>query len=390
MKNVENGCKFDCMFRQNIAPVVLPEKEELLKYLFEINTSFTERVDVMRIANVFILESVQLIANGIFLFEMGYFDAAFYSVRQSIETSTTMLYLLDKQDKEKNEKDFSSWKNEEFFPMTKAMLKSLHDYGVVFKEVSSQIPDFFENIKDILDKNNKCVHKQGFKYLYTIRKGFFFNKKQDDMIQEFLLFVKQAIRIVAIMRLVIDPLPILVKDEEIFHRMFETLNRGFSDDFITNIIGEEIIEKYKNTEFYKAHYESFISKEKQKPEVTDFIQHQYIDTQKILSILSQIHLVSPMDVPVLLFCATNNKVCKAYSCGGMRMFFTDKNTNRLSNSISSLDFDAFSKSETPYNQKYDEAYISVFTINEHQYFFEHNETLSDDEIGELLELASKF
>lgn len=39
-------------------------------------------------ANTFIMESVKLAVNAILLFEMGYFDCAYYSLRQSIEVAT--------------------------------------------------------------------------------------------------------------------------------------------------------------------------------------------------------------------------------------------------------------------------------------------------------------
>lgn len=48
------------------------------------------------------MELVQLITNAISLFEKGYFDSAYYSLRQSLETALIMVYLSDLEgDKEK-------------------------------------------------------------------------------------------------------------------------------------------------------------------------------------------------------------------------------------------------------------------------------------------------
>lgn len=61
--------------------------------------------------------------------------------------------------------------------------------------------------------------------------------------------------------------------------------------------------------------------------------------------------------------------------------FTDRNTNRTKMSWSGLQFSNFSKSKQKYNQKFDEAYISVFSIGTEDYYAEHNELLEDSEIA---------
>jgi hypothetical protein len=59
-------------------------------------------------------------------------------------------------------------------------------------------------------------------------------------------------------------------------------------------------------------------------------------------------------------------------------------------SWSGADFKKFSESSQKYNQKYDEAYISVFLINNEYIFLEHNEILTDEEIKTLNFNISKF
>ena len=72
------------------------------------------------------------------------------------------------------------------------------------------------------------------------------------------------------------------------------------------------------------------------------------------------------------------------------MYFTDRNTNRKVMSWSGSDFMEFSKAENPVNLPYDEALISVFTFNDTQYFVEHNEALTEEEIGKMVCSVVKF
>ena len=61
-------------------------------------------------------KACQLLANSVRLFELGYFDCAFYSIRQSMELSLSGLYLFSNPDKIKG------WKN-----LTKDFETILHD-----------------------------------------------------------------------------------------------------------------------------------------------------------------------------------------------------------------------------------------------------------------------
>ena len=61
----------------------LPNHDKLIGYLRAL-FPMTGILDKM-FCNGFMTESIELLKHGIFLYEDGYFDCAFYSVRQSIE-----------------------------------------------------------------------------------------------------------------------------------------------------------------------------------------------------------------------------------------------------------------------------------------------------------------
>ncbi|MDN3700314.1 hypothetical protein QWY96_04280 [Vibrio artabrorum] len=82
---------------RHLKPLQIPNKEQLLLDVSNIEDSFTGRSDAS-IANTFIFEASHLIVNALALFELGYFDCAFYSLRQSLEAAMTMMYLYDSEE----------------------------------------------------------------------------------------------------------------------------------------------------------------------------------------------------------------------------------------------------------------------------------------------------
>ena len=79
---------------------VLPNASDYLWDIENITWAETGLIDALG-ANRFFDEASQMIANSIFLFQKGFFDAAFYSLRQSIELSIGTLYLIANPEKMK-------------------------------------------------------------------------------------------------------------------------------------------------------------------------------------------------------------------------------------------------------------------------------------------------
>lgn len=101
-----------------LLPVTKDEKlARLNRYIAELAMSFTGRIDTDDY-NTFLQESIELLTNAIEIFCEGYFDAAFYLVRSSIEVSTVGVYFSDADGKEKDERK-SSWINLDFFQFRK-------------------------------------------------------------------------------------------------------------------------------------------------------------------------------------------------------------------------------------------------------------------------------
>lgn len=110
--------------KENLRPVSIPNKEKFYYDLENIEHSWSGRVDVMSLGNTFIMEAEQQLINALEIFELGYFDCAYYSLRSAVDVSTTIVFLADMPEADR-ETYLSKWKLTEDFPMHGQMLKKL-------------------------------------------------------------------------------------------------------------------------------------------------------------------------------------------------------------------------------------------------------------------------
>ena len=373
---------------QNIRPLDLPNKGKFYRDIMNIEHSFSGRVDT--VINTFIMEAAQQLINSMELFEMGYFDCAYYSLRSAVEVSTTMVFLIDMPEPER-EKYLEDWKDKKSFPMLSQVLQMLSHQGDVFADMKEKLSPFFEDAKMLSGELNKYVHKQGLQHFYISRNHpLNVNQSQDVFIENFEYYLKKCIGIVAVMRLAGDPFPILLMDEEILYRCFDSMTDAYAQDFVDEYIGKDTVEAYKKTDMYKGVYSSFIDDEKKNLATFNVMKHQYINRNNMSDILSQIHLLDIYDTISVLIVNACKRVVKVYTIGGMQMYFTELNTARKAHSWNGLDFKKFQENKEKHNQPYDEAYISVFECLGENYFVEHNELLTDEEVVSIETVLSDF
>ena len=80
---------------RKVHPIKLPFAE---KYIYDVDNIFYADTGLLdaRQTNMFFQEAGRMLINAINLFCDGYFDCAFYSLRQSFEISVSSLYLNEK------------------------------------------------------------------------------------------------------------------------------------------------------------------------------------------------------------------------------------------------------------------------------------------------------
>ncbi len=379
---------------RNQKPIILDEKKKLYRDIMNIEHSWTGRMDADAAgANTFIMESVQLLINAIKLFEKGYFDCAFYSIREAIEISTTTVYLSDMPYADRVQV-LEAWKSTSDFPMQSKMIKQLSQKGEMFSEMMNTMISYFKDIYTVNQALNKYVHKQGLQHFYVARNNPLNILDEKILIRDFLYFLKKGISVIAVMRLAIDPFPILLLDEEIRLRVTNWMTKPYSMDFISEYIDKDVIEAYKNTNMYILHREQFMQNEKNNLPTYDVIENRYIDTNKKDDIMAQIQLLDFQEHCAVKLAFACQKVTKIYTMRGWNIFFTNRKSNKPDFPWSSSSLYIIAVNPIRLNQTYDEALISVFLINKNYFFVEHNDPITERDIQNLdkvgTNLSEKF
>lgn len=380
-----NDSFLDWKETKNIKPIAIDIKSKLLLDIINIENSWTGRIDI-NIANAFIQESAQLLINSLLLFEKGYFDCAYYSLRQSLELSTTMIYLSDIPEDER-EIQTEAWKSTSDFPMQGQMLKYLKENGYLFSDMKEKMTSYFDKLLNFNKMINKFVHKQGFKFFYVSRNHSASQSNVDFFSKNYIAHLKECIGYIAVMRLAIDAFPVLLLDEEMYHRSFEPMTGSYSLDFVEEYIGNEVLEKYKTTEVFLGLYNAIIQNTKRSNCSTNIIKFQYIDTLKLDIIKSEEHLLSPMDNIVVQLVDNCPKIKKIYCYDGLLTYTTDRTSNRKIFDYNSSIFHDFKNNIKQYNMPYDNVFVSIIQHKEEDYFIEHNEIILK---SKLIELSNKI
>ena len=367
----------------------LPNASDYLWDIENITWAETVLIDAFE-ANRFFDEASQMIANSIFLFQKGFFDTAFYSLRQSIEISIGTLYLTANPEKMKE------WKKLEPGFESGKMADFLRKHEPVFKEIRDKIPTFFDNIRAIQKKTNKYVHKQGYSSFYTTQKYSWSDHREDKVylkiVSDFEETLKVAIGAVAMYRLAIDPLPIILMDGEMMMRSGDFVTRPYSDEFVNKYIGAKNIELYKQTEVYQGFKESIMSHEKQNEAVFDIIHWQIIDRSKFEDITKQIHLLSYSDRLAVVIMMVSTKIPQVYIEGYFH-YTSDVKAKHSDTVIGTSYYEDFfaNKGNNNFNVPFKNvSYISRIKIKEEFSYIESNEPLNQQEIDLLNYIAKTF
>lgn len=294
-------------------------------YIDEVAMGFSGRVDIENY-NTFLQESVELLRNAIEVFCAGYFDAAYYLVRSSIEVSTVGVYFSDSQAEEKEERK-KSWRRLEYFPVQKKLLKRLQSEGSAFSEFNEKVPSFFTAIERHSESANKIIHKQGYRSFYCIRNHPFFDKKysQVELAEDFTDYLRNALGVVAMMRLAIDPFPVLLADEECRNRFADSVTRPYSDEFVSECIGEEMLAQYRTTDFYLGVKRWIVDSFPVMSDAAyDAQQVGFVDARQKDTLLKDIHLVSMRSACAILLFFMFYEVCNVYVFGGLEWYFSNR------------------------------------------------------------------
>lgn len=363
--------------------LLLSKRDEYYDAICEIAQATIPNGELLHFANTFLMEGTELLKKAIVVFEEGFFDCAFYLLRSANEVLLTLVYLAELPDEER-EKQLEVWKKIRSFPSRKKMLDSLSKTGKNFAEMKEKMPEAFDEMQQLSRKVNKYAHKQGFDKFYVYREMYMFDEKsKNDLIREFEDTVDSSIKALAIMRLAIDPFPVLLMDEEIVRRTHDFATTAYSEEFINKYLTKGFVEKYKELVTYKSYYATFIGDKRQNDFVVNVIHNKFIDTMHIEEILSQKELLFLSDLISVLLIKYNSKVTNIYISSGPINYFSDRRSKSNISGYDSQDFEKFEENSEYMNQEYGNAFITRFDFPDGKYLVEHTALLNISEYMDL-------
>jgi len=329
--------------------------------------------------NAFLDESVQLLINSILLYEDGYFDCAFYSIRQAAEVVNSMLYL-SQNDNEALEK----WKNKEYFPMDSKLKPLLEKLCKDYKEIKTLLPDFFNYHAELIAKSHKIIHKQGFDTFYKVRCRMpeKYKFSIDDEGKFFAECLKYTVGVILIMYILLEPLSLALSDEDVTNKLnFNFLTEAIDTDYFADYLQlNDIIDRIKNSEFYKTFINQFSDKEEMLPSVYSVVREEAWDLDALAEIEMQLHLLNDFERFMFVILKSGIKVSNFYYNGGLSWYFTTIRSNFNRHKYGGEEFKNYLLSENKFNQICENVFISVVMMYGEPLYIEHNDPLSQTEI----------
>lgn len=359
----------------------LPEHDELLSTLRALIPT-TGNINEM-FCNMFFSESVELLKHAFFLYEDGYFDCAFYSLRQSIENMNNMLLSAVDTDK------YELWKEKGRFPSDKAVKDLLSHQNDAYNEIKTVIPEFFEQYDELLKKANKYIHKQGFDTFYISNNISNFTD-QEERTNLFLSFLKYAIGMMLIMNVALDPLSLALSDYEVdSHIPFDPMTEPIPIGIFEKYLSLDIIEKIKTTDHYTSLKDYFLNMEELNEATYEVLRYNHFNVEQLDEIEKQI---TQLDLSqALMFCILKSdiKATHFYWDYGILGYSTSYKPKVNIREYHSNQFDDYLQGDVKCNCDWQGMYISILKALDSYLIVQHDEPLTETEVSTLTFLVEE-
>ena len=274
------------------------------------------------------------------------------------------------------------------------MVAYLKQKESVFKEMTDIMSPFFKKVRDIQLKTNKYVHKQGYNSFYSTKRIISSDPKAQEPLkrirEDFVTTLKTAIGAVGVYRLAIDPLPVLLMDEDVRLRTGDLITEPYSQEFVDNYIGQDTIELYKQTELYNSYKESLLANEKQSEAIYNLIHFQYIDRKAEQQLVDQAHLLSIYDRMAVCYVFMSESISRVFLCDFI-CYTTNTKPVCFEMTMGNGYFEELFKDKQCFNLPMSSgAFMSRFNVGGQFAYVESNTVLTDVEIAGLEEFSKIF
>ena len=315
------------MFNWRDHPLLYVAKEidldysRLYSYVEELADSISGIVSTPSF-NQFLFESCQLLANSLDLIHQGYFDAAFYSVRQAGEVILVGALYSNLEESERTA-EYEKWASLDWFPSFSKLSKMLRSKDIEYRDLLEQMPEIDELISKLNKRANKYIHKQGHESFYT-KPYEMASESAKHIRKDFDKYFKATVKVCAIFRLAVDPFPIFLSDPECEYRFPDCITLEFSQSFIKNCLGNDFVEHYTKTDYYRNWVNAIKSTFPQLKEATYNVSNvHYIDLSNIEDMFDELDKLMLYEATAVLFTALFSEKVIAIHITGMLDAFSN-------------------------------------------------------------------
>jgi hypothetical protein len=367
------------MRKENIVKCQLDQGQELLLYLHHMML-VTGRQDIM-FCNTFLTEAITLLQKSIFVYEEGYFDCAFYLVRQAGELFDSMLYLGSS-----DSDDIKNWNQKQRFPMDSHLKKEMEKRVYGYQEIKEKLSDYFEYYKELTMKSNKIIHKQGFDTFYVLR-----NNIRHDYAEEqglFVEFLKYTIGIGIILFAILEPLSLALADDEINLKLnFDFMTESIDYDYFNRFLNlPEVINKLYESNYYRSFSTQFMDRETMNISTYSVVREGAWDISKLDDIEKQIDLLNAYQRYMFCILKAGIRILNFYFMEGFEWYLTTYDSEKRVSDFSTEKLKCFCTDGNRFNQIHADIYMSVVLMYDQYLYMEHEKKLTDTEIVFLTDL----
>lgn len=196
---------------------------------------------------------------------------------------------------------YEKWVSLDRFPSFSELSKMLRSKDIEYRDILEQMPEIDELISKLNKRANKYIHKQGHESFYT--KPYEVVPESAKQIREdFTDYFTTTVKVCAVFRLAVDPFPILLNDPECEFRFPDCMTLEFGQSFIDNCLGNDFVERYIKTDYYRNWVNAIKSTFPQLKEATYNVSNlHYIDLSNIKDILDELDKLTIYEATAVLF-----------------------------------------------------------------------------------------
>jgi hypothetical protein len=263
------------------------------------------------------------------------------------------------------------------------MINALKSRNQEFKKLNEEASSLFEQIKTVNKVLNKKTHKQGTEDFYRTRNYKKMMQQPKDVTPLFEDTFKKVLGISLVLKLMIDPMPLLLTDEEIYLRIISPMAGLIEKYYISKYNLEAILAEFKQTTYYKEFYDEFLKLKKRSRAFIEFESFGNVDYSQIERIICDFEDLTDTRKIAITVCKEMKNVLSISFGNGLYNFVTTNTGFSRNAYIGNHEwFPKKGKFFNPYyNKLANDYYQSLFIVEQKPFYVNTSIALNESQIS---------